>query len=245
MSSHFFQPPPEPPTDVREELRRENAALRAELDLLREELRISEALRAALHADYEALVDASQTLTEDREKLRQRLEELEAVNKRLVDMLWGRRTERRTESPDQQHLDFGDEPADPPTPEEQGVLTAEQETDEAADQELLRRLKAQREARLKARLKKRGREETFPPHLERRVQVIDFREEEKQGLRHIGVTITERLCFEPPRCSSRCSSATSTCSRGSRSGASIRVRRRCRSWKAANTTSAWWRRWWG
>jgi transposase len=29
------------------------------------------------------------TLTEDREKLRQRLEELEAVNKRLVDMLWG------------------------------------------------------------------------------------------------------------------------------------------------------------
>jgi transposase len=199
MSSHFFQPPPEPPTDVREELRRENAALRAELDLLREELRISEALRAALRADYEALVDASQTLTEDREKLRQRLEELEAVNKRLVDMLWGRRTERRTESPDQQHLDFGDEPADPPTPEEQGVLTAEQETDEAADQELLRRLKTQREARLKARLKKRGREETFPPHIERRVQVIDFREEEKQGLRHIGVTITERLCFEPPK----------------------------------------------
>jgi transposase len=199
MSSHFFQPPPEPPTDVREELRRENAALRAELDLLREELRINEALRAALRADYEALVDASQTLTEDREKLRQRLEELEAVNKRLVDMLWGRRTERRTESPDQQHLDFGDEPADPPTPEEQGVLTAEQETDEAADQELLRRLKAQREARLKARLKKRGREETFPPHLERRVQVIDFPEEEKERLRHIGVTITERLCFEPPK----------------------------------------------
>jgi chromosome segregation ATPase len=116
MSSHFFQPPPEPPTDVREELRRENAALRAELDLLREELRINEALRAALRADYEALVDASQTLTEDREKLRQRLEELEAVNKRLVDMLWGRRTERRTESPDQQYLDFGDEPADPSHP---------------------------------------------------------------------------------------------------------------------------------
>jgi transposase len=129
----------------------------------------------ALDGSLTIEVDSTtQTLTEDREKLRQRLEELEAVNKRLVDMLWGRRTERRTESPDQQYLDFGDEPADPPTPEEQGVLTAEQETDEAADQELLRRLKAQRAARLKARLKKRGREETFPPHLEGRVRVIDF-----------------------------------------------------------------------
>jgi hypothetical protein len=29
------------------------------------------------------------------------------------------------------------------------------------------------------------------------VRVIDFREEEKERLRHIGVTITERLCFEP------------------------------------------------
>ncbi len=194
MSSHAFPPPPEPLPNVEEDLRRENAALQAELDALREQLRKLEAEQAASRADYEALVDASQTLSEDREKLRQRLAELEAINKRLVDMLWGRRTERRTESPDQQYLNFGDEPADPPTPEEQAVLTAEQETDEAADQELLRRLKARREARRK----KRDREQTFPPEMERRVRVIDFSEEEKENLRHIGVSTTERLRFESP-----------------------------------------------
>jgi transposase/regulator of replication initiation timing len=181
-------------TNVEEELRCDSAALQAELDLLREQLNKLEAEQAALRVDYESLVDASQTLTEDRDKLRQRMEELEAINKRLVDMLWGRRTERRTESPDQQYLNFGDEPTDPPTAEEQEILTAEQKTDEAAEEELFRRQKARREARRK----KRGREETFPPHLERRVRVIDFSEEEKERLVHIGVSTTERLRFESP-----------------------------------------------
>jgi hypothetical protein len=53
----------------------------------------------------------------DREALRQRVAELEVSNNRLVDMLWGRRSERRSESPDQQHLDFPDEPVEPPPAE--------------------------------------------------------------------------------------------------------------------------------
>ena len=46
----------------------------------------------AFRRDYETLVDATQVITDDRDALRQRMVELEASNKRLVDMLWGRRS---------------------------------------------------------------------------------------------------------------------------------------------------------
>jgi len=147
-----------------------------------------------LRRDYEALVDATRLLTEDRDALRQRAAELEAANRRLVDMLWGRRSERRSESPDQRHLNFPDEPAEPPSVEEQEIITAQAKADEAIDEELIRRL----EARRKARQQKRGRKEEFPPHLERRVRQIDLSEEEKKGLKCIGVKVTERLRFEKP-----------------------------------------------
>ena len=79
--------------------------------------------------------------------LRQRVAELEAANRRLVDMLWGRRSERRVESADQGRLNFGDEPVDPPSVQEQEIITAQAEADEARDQELLKRLEARRKAR--------------------------------------------------------------------------------------------------
>ena len=83
----------------------------------------------AFRRDYEALVDATQVITDDRDALRQRMVELEASNKRLVDMLWGRRSERRTESPDQQHLNFGDDPVDLPSAEQQEIITAQTNAD--------------------------------------------------------------------------------------------------------------------
>ena len=123
------------------------------------------------------LIDATRIITDDRDALRRRVAELEAANNRLVDMLWGRRSERRSESPDQQHLNFGDEPVEPPSAEEQEIITAQAKADEAMDQELLRRL----EARRKARREKPSRSEEFPPHIERRERVIDLPEEQKAG----------------------------------------------------------------
>ena len=128
-------------------------------------------------------MDATQVLMRDRDALRQRVAELEAANQRLVDMLWGRRSERRTESPDQRHLNFGDEP---PTPEQQAVITAQAEADEAFDQELLRRLAARR----KARRRSGAGSQEFPPHLERRERTIDLPEEEKAGLKLLRIDIT-------------------------------------------------------
>ena len=130
--------------------------------------------------DYEALshtIDATRIITDERNTLRQRVAELEAANNRLVDMLWGRRSERRSESPDQQQLDFGDEPAPPPSGEEQEIITAQAQADETRDLELLRRL----EARRKARRERQQRREQFPPTIERRERVLDLPEDQKRN----------------------------------------------------------------
>lgn len=184
-------------TLLRERLRESegrNQALVHELTWLRASLdHVQEAL-GAFRRDYEALVDATRVITEDRDALRQRAAELEAANNRLVDMLWGRRSERRIESPDQRQLDFGGGPAEPPSAEEQEIITAQAQADEAHDRELLKRLEARRKAR---RERAQGREE-FPPTIERRERVLDLPEDQKQGLKPIGVKISERLRFEKP-----------------------------------------------
>jgi transposase len=170
-----------------EALSREMASLRATLDHVLQEF-------GAFRRDYEALVDATRIVTEERDALCQRVAELEAANNRLTDMLWGRRSERRSESPDQRQLDFGDEPDPPPSAAEQEIITAQDQTDEARDRELLKRLEARRKAR---REQAEGREE-FPPTIERRERVLDLPDEQKQGLKPIGVKTTERLRFEKP-----------------------------------------------
>jgi transposase len=179
-----------------ETLRVELASARADNELLRAELGLLRAEFAAFRRDYEALVDATRVVVEERDALRNRVAELEAVNKRLVDMLWGRRSERRSDSPDQQHLPFGDDPLVPPGPAEQEIITAQARADEAADLELLRRLQARRKAR-REKQQQQGRED-FPPDIERRERTIDLPKEQKAGLKCIGVKITERMRFEKP-----------------------------------------------
>jgi transposase len=179
-----------------EALLRQNEALREELASLRAALDPIVQSQQVFRRDYQSLVDATRTLAQQRDALQQRIAELEAMNRRLVDMLWGRRSERRSESSEQQHLDFGDGPAEPPSAEEQLIVTAQEQADEERDQELLKRLKARRDAR-RAKQQEQGREE-FPPSIERRERVIDLPEDEKEGLKPIGVKVTERLRFEKP-----------------------------------------------
>ncbi len=180
---------------LRQSLQR-NEALLEELASLRAALDPVLQSQQALRRDYEALVDATRALSQERDALKQRVAEREAMNQRLVDMLWGRRTERRSESSDQQHLDFGDGPAEPPSAEEQVIIAAQAQAAEEQDQELLKRLKARREAR-RAKQQQQGRED-FPPTIERRERVIDLPEDEKEGLKPIGVKVTERMRFEKP-----------------------------------------------
>jgi len=164
---------------------------------LQQVMKLNEELRRnndALRHDHQSLLSSTQTLIEDRRKLHERVVELEAANKQLVDMLWGRRTERRTISPDQLSLDFVADSEEPPSAEEKGVIIAQQKADEAFDEQLQRDL----EARRRRRRERRRRTQEFPEHIERRERILDLTEEEKSGLRHIGDAVTERMRFEKP-----------------------------------------------
>jgi len=172
-----------------------NAALCRELASLHAAMDRMTAEFGALRRDYEALADATRIITDERDAQGRRIAELEAVNKRLVDMLWGRRSERRTESPDQLALGFPDGPSEPPSAEQEAIIEAQAVADEASEREALRRLAARRKARQE---KKRGRNEEFPPHIERRERVLDLPEEQKQGLKYIGTKESSRLRFEKP-----------------------------------------------
>ena len=80
------------------------------------------------------------------------------------------------------------------TQEEQAILQTQQQIEEARDEELVRAALARR----RRRREKQRQTREFPAHLERRVRVIDLSDEEKVGLKCIGETITERMCFEKP-----------------------------------------------
>ena len=136
-------------------------------------------------ARNEALVDATKALREDRDALGRRAVELEAVNARLVDMLWGRRSERRRESPGQRQLEFPEGPAEPTGKQEENLLSAETFVNEAADRQRLSRLEARRLARRKQR--STGREE-FPSSFERRERVAEAKKAGKYRGRKAGTT---------------------------------------------------------
>jgi chromosome segregation ATPase len=63
-----------------------------------EELRRSNHI---LRNNLSAVEESTAKVMADRERLQRRVTELEATNKRLVDMLWGRRSERRVADPNQ------------------------------------------------------------------------------------------------------------------------------------------------
>jgi len=176
-------------------LRHINDASRADIELLRSALN-------TLQSDHVTLAKSTRVMMTDREALQLRVSELEAVNQRLTDMLWGRRTERRTGASQSPLLNFGDDDVSddtsvPGTASEASspaVIVALQTAQVAYDKAQL----AQLEARRIARRKRQENREEFPAHLERRVRTLDLPEGQKQGLKQIGVKVTERLRFEKP-----------------------------------------------
>ena len=140
------------------------------------------------------MVDATRIITDERDALRQRVAELEAANNRLVDMLWGRRSERRSESPDQRQLDFGDEPSSRPARKSRRSSPPRPRRTKRGTGNCCG---VWRRGARPAGSKQQGREE-FPPTIERRERVLDLPEDQKQGLKPIGVKTTERLRFEKP-----------------------------------------------
>ena len=143
-----------------------------------------------LRHDYETLLESSQTLLAERERLQERVAELEAANNKLTNMLWGRRSERR-EEPGQLHLWEPEQPL--PTDADPAVIMAAAEAQRLSDEELLRQFKER--CALKREL---PRSEELPAHLPRRERIVDLSEDDKQALRCVGQAVTERLRFEKP-----------------------------------------------
>ena len=179
-------------------LRADYESLRVNYESLRADITAHHNEQTIVKTDYSTLVEATRVLTADRDALKLRVIELEAINKRLTDMLWGRRSERRTSFTGQTPLDFGDDNAEQPGPAVEPlspeIISAQQATQTALDKALLEKL----EARRNARREKKNRTEEFPAHFERRVREIDLSEEQKVGLVLLGTKINERLRFEKP-----------------------------------------------
>jgi hypothetical protein len=181
-------------TQVVAALRSDNEALRARHEALQRDY-------AALNTQYLALSQTINSVIADRDALRLKVAELEAANKKLTDMLWGRRSERRIDVSMTPLLNFGDDPqalAKASTevlgPE---VIAAQAAAQAAYDAAKLAELEARRKAR-QARQEGQASRETFPAHLERRELVLDLTEEQKSGLKLIATKIFERMRFEKP-----------------------------------------------
>ena len=124
-------------------------------------------------------------LSEKNAKLQQEYDQLQAEYDLLIQRMFGRRSERYIENPDQLKLDFGDsaETDDAVDGLKDAIIASEQETEEAT--------------RPRKRPKKR-RNEQLPDHLPRDERIVDLPDDQKEGLSFIGYDIAETLVFQRP-----------------------------------------------
>ncbi|MGH6796314.1 MAG: IS66 family transposase [Methylocella sp.] len=114
------------------------------------------------------------------ESLRRERDELKLTIQLLLQRLYGHRSEKLKEGLGQQHLDFGDGPE---------AATAAADAANERETVLIQRRKKRQKDRT-------PRSEQFPPHIERRLELIDIAPAEREGMIKIGEDVTERLEME-------------------------------------------------
>jgi len=141
---------------------------------------------------HEAFVEEqSRTVVEleqARQKLSQENDELKLTVRKLLDRLYGRRSERFIADADQLLLEFGNDAAAAAEALVEAIWEAERTVEEV---ESRRRAKRRRQPRAAS--------EKFPAHLPRYEKIIDLPEEEKAGKVLIGYDEVETLEFERAR----------------------------------------------
>lgn len=146
-----------------------------------------EQLTARLQAQAALVEEQSRTvvgLDESRQQLSQENEELKLTVRKLLERLYGRRSERFLADPAQILLDFGEDAGAAAAALAEAVWEAERTLDEVAS-----RRKAQRRRR-------RGRQDKFPAHLPRYEVIVDLPDEEKVGKTLLGYDEVETLELE-------------------------------------------------
>lgn len=149
-------------------------------------------LSSRLHSQKTLVIEQSQTVAElqgAREQLSQENTELKLTVERLLASLYGRRSERLFEDPNQLKLDFQHDPA-----AAEALADAAEEAERIVEEYTVRRT-------LK---KKQPRNERLPEHLPRYEVTVDADEEDKHCAAHgpkqlIGYDETETLVFERPK----------------------------------------------
>lgn len=117
------------------------------------------------------------------ESLQQEQVELKLTIEQLLHRLFGHRSEKLKEGLGQQHLDFGEGP--------EAAASVAETADEIETITVQRRKKRRKDPK--------PRSEQFPPHLERRDELIDVPPEDRVGMIEIGRDVTERMEIERPK----------------------------------------------
>jgi len=156
--------------------------LEADQQQLQEEILQANADRDRANADRDRANAERDRLAEENTELRQKLAEQELEYQLLIKRIFGPKSERYLEDPNQLKLDFGDR----------------DQVDDAI--EGIRQAKEELEIEVAGHTRRRKkRDEKLPEHLPREIVTIDLPEEEKEGLTCIGYDSTETLIFEPPK----------------------------------------------
>jgi len=162
------------------ELCSERAQLSCERDQLSCELQSREAF---VQEQSRTVLD----LEASHQKLSQENEELKLTLRKLMERLYGRRSERFLADPDQLKLDFGDD-ADAAV---EALAEAVWEAEQTIDQ-----VQSKRRAK---RRKRRSPSEKFPEHLPRYEKIVDLSADEKAGKTFIGYDEVETMEFGRPQ----------------------------------------------
>lgn len=162
----------------REELSARLSAQDAALQQQAHERQAQEAFAAEQLRTLDELADARQQLAREND-------ELKLTVRKLLDRLYGRRSERFVVDPAQLSLDFGDNPAGAAEALAEAVWEAERTIEEVQSRRRARR--------------RRVRSETFPEHLPRYEHVVDLPDDQKVGKVLIGYDAVESLEFERAR----------------------------------------------
>lgn len=130
-----------------------------DLAACQQQLRASLAAHSQLQRVHEELAATCTDLQAGQEELRQERDELQLTVQRLLQQLYGRRSERRKDSAGQQYLDFCQGEASPTDP---GIISA------IPDEQIIAEYLVRRRKR-----RAQPRSEQLPEHLERRTQRIE------------------------------------------------------------------------
>jgi transposase len=126
-------------------------------------------------------------LAASQHQLSQENQELKLTIRKLMERLYGRRSERFVADPHQIQLDFGDDAAAAAEALAEAVLEAERTIEEVQNKRRARRRQP------------RPSSEKFPEHLPRYETIVDLPEEQKAHLTFIGYDEVETLEFERAR----------------------------------------------